>query len=76
MSRRHETSSPGPRFRAQVRHYHRSGAKPESSWDEWTEGKTTSGKRRRPWGLILLLILGVALLVAILTGLVIEMGPG
>jgi hypothetical protein len=62
-----------PRFQGPLRHYHRTGTKPEKSWDEWIDGsppKTGSpGRRWRTTGVIL----ATLALAAIIAGLIIEL---
>ncbi len=37
-------SDSGPKFRAQIRHYHRSTpTSSEDSWDKWVDGGTSGG---------------------------------
>ena len=61
------------RFSGGVRHYHRTGARAQRSWDEWVDG---AGKKRGGF-LRLLKILGgiIAILAlgAIIAGLIIEL---
>ena len=71
---RSEPPSTSSRFQAQVRHYHRSGSKPESSWEQWIDGTDTRSKQSRRWGRIALAVLGVLVLGGIIAGLVIELG--
>ena len=50
----------GPRFQAQVRHYHRSSPSKRSSWNEWVDGH--NGKPGVDWPKSLirgLIVLGV-----------------
>ncbi len=58
------------RFSGQLRHYHRSGAKPQRTWDEWVDGDElksgNTSKRLKIAGiLVAVLVLG-----AIIAGLV------
>jgi hypothetical protein len=54
-----------PRFQGPLRHYHRSGAKPHKSWDEWVEGKPAdlhlpkSKKKVIVWGVALIALGGL-----------------
>lgn len=61
------------RFRGPLRHYHRTGTKPEKSWDEWIDGtppKTGSSGRRWKFAGVIVAILALA---AIVAGLIIEL---
>jgi hypothetical protein len=60
------------RFRGGLKHYHRTGSQPQSSWDEWVEGEAKA-RPRRNWLMILGIVAGIAAVVAIGVGLVIEM---
>jgi hypothetical protein len=61
------------RFSGSLRHYHRSGAQTQRSWDDWVEG--SAGKRQEPkkLGKLLGIILGTVALLGIITGLIIEL---
>jgi hypothetical protein len=77
MSRQHPNrrDTSDSRFRAQVRHYHRSGAKPDSSWDEWVDGRVPGRRPKRKWGVIIVWTLAVVVLVLLVAGLVVELPP-
>lgn len=70
-----DSNPSGSRFRAQIRHYHRSGAKPESSWDEWVEGRAPAGRAKRRWWKVAAVVLAVVALAAIAVGLAVELAP-
>jgi glucose uptake protein GlcU len=61
------------RFSGSVRHYHRSGAKPQRSWDEWVDGDLARTGRARNWPKAIGIILGVLALVGIIVGLMVEL---
>jgi hypothetical protein len=61
------------RFSGGVRHYHRTGAPVQRSWDEWVDG---GGKKRGGWlrfFKILGIILAILALGGIIVGLIIEL---
>ncbi|TAG08517.1 MAG: hypothetical protein EAZ42_10415 [Verrucomicrobia bacterium] len=62
-------------FTGAARHYHRAGSKPNSSWDQWVDGKLPTDRKisRRLWKGILA-FLGIAALIAIGIGLYVELG--
>jgi len=37
-------SESGPRFQAQIRHYHRTSAPKDGSWDRWVDGEESRVK--------------------------------
>ena len=61
------------RFSGQLRHYHRSSAKPQKSWDEWIDGKPADSGSRGIWMKITGIIVGSLTLAAIAIGLFIEL---
>jgi hypothetical protein len=61
------------RFSGSVRHYHRGGAKPQRSWDEWVDGDLARSGRARNWPKVIGIILGVLALVGIIVGLMVEL---
>lgn len=67
-SRIDETS----RFRGGLKHYHRSGSQPQSSWEQWVDGKAGASPQRG-WGKALGLVLGILALIGIGVALYIEM---
>ena len=77
MSRQHPNrrDTSDSRFRAQVRHYHRSGAKPDSIWDEWVDGRFPGSRPKRKLGVIIVWSLTLVVLVLIAAGLVVELAP-
>lgn len=60
------------RFRGGIRHYHRKGAQPQSSWEQWVEGEAKI-RPKQPWGLIILGVLGLLALAGIAVALFIEL---
>ncbi len=61
------------KFSGNLRHYHRSGAKTQRSWDDWVEG-TSAKTKSRNWLKITGIIVGLLALTGIIAGLVIELG--
>jgi hypothetical protein len=61
------------RFSGSLRHYHRSGAQTQRSWDDWVEGSAGKTRGSRNMGKILGVILGAIALLGIVTGLIIEL---
>lgn len=58
------SSDSGPRFQAQIRHYHRSSAPKEGSWNDWVDGGNASPNRN--WiGLLTKGLIVVAILAAL-----------
>ncbi len=62
------------KFSGNLRHYHRSGAKAQRSWDDWVEGTSARPKGSRNWMKITGIVVGVLALTGIIAGLVIELG--
>lgn len=58
-------------FSGSLRHYHRSGAQRQGTWDEWVGGPSSKVRRSRNWLEIIGIIAGVLALAGIITGLVI-----
>lgn len=68
---------PANRFRAPLRHYHRTNAEDPWDWQEWVDGQAKPRKwgwpRVRKWLMILGSVLGAAILIALIVGLIIEL---
>ncbi len=62
------------KFSGNLRHYHRSGAKTQRSWEEWVEGTSGKPKSSKNWLKIAGIAVGVVALTGIIAGLVIELG--
>lgn len=62
------------KFSGSLRHYHRSGAKTQRSWDDWVEGTSGKAKSTKNWLKISGIVVGVLALTGIIAGLVIELG--
>jgi len=60
------------RFSGHIRHYHRSGAKPRKSWDEWIDGKSADSNARWDGLKISGSIVALLVLAAIAIGLLIK----
>ncbi|BCU76251.1 hypothetical protein [Luteolibacter sp. LG18] len=65
--KRSDSPNEGVRFRAQVRHYHRSNARQEVSWNEWV-GHDGNGKVGKLWAKIVILGAVMVAVVAIILG--------
>ena len=61
------------RFSGQLRHYHRSGAKPQRTWDEWVDGEGTKPGSLRKWLKIAGIVVALLALVAVIAGLVVAL---
>lgn len=61
------------RFSGSLRHYHRSGAQTQRSWDDWVEGSAGKPPGSRKLGKLLAIVLGTAALLGIVAGLIIEL---
>jgi hypothetical protein len=59
------------KFSGNLRHYHRSTAPTQRSWEEWVEGSSSTVRPSRNWLKIIGIIVGVLALAGIITGLVI-----
>jgi hypothetical protein len=66
------TKNEETRFRGAVRHYHRSGARPNRTWDEWIDGEEKSRKNRK-WLKISVVTIALLGLAGIIAALFIEM---
>ena len=62
------------RFTGHIRHYHRSGAKTQKSWDEWVEGRPPGTPSSRNWFKTTGILIAVLALIGIIVGLAIELG--
>ena len=61
------------KFSGNLRHYHRSGANSQRSWEDWVEGTAARPKGSKNWLKITGIIVGVLVLSSIVAGLVIEL---
>jgi hypothetical protein len=73
MKPRNSSDEPS-RFSGQIRHYHRGGARPQKSWDEWVNGKPTIHSPSKNWLKIVGVLAGTLALAGIITGLIVELG--
>ena len=62
------------RFQGGVRHYHRHGTQSSSSWDEWVDGKPRGKQSGRKVAKVIGVILAIGGLLAVVVGLVVELG--
>jgi len=78
MKPRNSSDEP-TRFSGHIRHYHRGGARPQKTWDEWVDGKSAKSAKSaksgasRNWIKIVGVIVGTLALAGIITGLIIEL---
>ncbi|RYD23435.1 MAG: hypothetical protein EOP88_04140 [Verrucomicrobiaceae bacterium] len=61
------------RFSGPLRHYHRSGAQTQRSWDDWVEGSGGKRKGSRSFGKTLAVIVAALALLGIIAGLIVEL---
>ncbi len=61
------------KFSGSLRHYHRSGAQTQRSWEDWVEGTTAKVGASRNWPKILGIVIGGVALTGVIAGLVIEL---
>ena len=61
------------KFSGNLRHYHRTGAQTQKSWDDWVDGTTTSNRKSHNWLKVVGIILAALALSGIITGLLIEL---
>jgi hypothetical protein len=61
------------RFRSSLRHYHRTHAQAQRSWDDWVDGSSTKSRVSKNWLKILGIGVAVVGLLAIFAGLFIEL---
>lgn len=61
------------RFSGHLRHYHRSGARPQRTWEEWIDGADAKKPNAGKWIKILIVVLSVGALAAIVGGLVVTL---
>ncbi len=62
------------KFSGSLRHYHRTAAQTQRSWDDWVEGTTAKARSSRSWLKIVGIVGGALILSAIIVGLIIELG--
>jgi hypothetical protein len=72
--KRNLPSEEHPKFQGNMRHYHHSTPRARSTWDAWIEGDSAKVRSSRNWLKILGVLIGVLVLAAIITGLIIELG--
>jgi len=61
------------KFSGNLRHYHRTGAQTQRTWDDWVEGTTAKTRKSRNWLKIGGILVAVLALSGIITGLIIEL---
>ncbi len=60
------------RFAGRLRHYHRSNTQPNRSWDDWVDGRPARVSRI-PWLRGIMIAVALIALLAVMTGLFIEL---
>jgi len=65
-------SEPGPRFQAQIRHYHRSNSRKDGSWETWVDGEQSGARFDKLKALkrILIVVTVLALLGGLIAGFI------
>jgi hypothetical protein len=61
------------RFSGNLRHYHRAGAAPQRSWEEWVDGKGAKSGNSSLWLKVGLIVFALLALAGIMVGLIIEL---
>jgi len=61
------------RFTGQLRHYHRSGARQQRTWEEWVEGDGAKPGKLRKWLKIAGIVVALLALGGVIAGLVIAL---
>lgn len=61
------------KFSGNLRHYHRTGAQSQRSWEDWVEGTTAKTRKSRNWLKIIGIVAGTLALSTIIAGLIIEL---
>ena len=67
--KRNLTSEGHSKFSGNLRHYHRSGAQAQRTWEEWVEGPSSKSLSSRNWFKIIGIIVGVLALLGIIVGM-------
>jgi hypothetical protein len=62
------------RFSGSLRHYHRSAAQTQRSWDEWVDGPGAKPRGNKSWLKTTAIIVAGLVLLGIAVGLAIELG--
>jgi hypothetical protein len=70
--KRPASSESGPRFQAQIRHYHRTSPPKAGSWDAWVDGTESASTAGRVLIVkkVLIALVVVSLLVALVLGFI------
>lgn len=61
------------RFSGNLRHYHRSGAPSQRSWDDWVEGDQAKTRSSKNWLKIIAVMVALLGLGGIIIGLLVEL---
>lgn len=56
-----------PRFRANIRHYHRTGSPQETGWQQWVDGSSSPYAPKKSKRLRMLVVVGVLVLLGVVT---------
>lgn len=71
--KRNQELDEGSRFSGHLRHYHRSGAPPQRTWEEWVDGASAKKRNTGKWIKISAVVLSLLALGAIIAGLVVTL---
>jgi hypothetical protein len=71
--RRHFPPDSPSKFAGNNRHYHRSGAGTQRTWDDWVEGRQVVKRNAGKWWKAAAVVVALLALAAIAAGLVIEL---
>lgn len=61
------------KFSGNLRHYHRTGAQTQKSWDDWVDGAAVTTRKSRNWLKIAGIVIAALALSGIVAGLIIEL---
>ena len=61
------------KFSGNLRHYHRTGAQEQKSWDDWVDGSRVKNRKPRNWLKVIGITVAALALSGIITGLIVEL---
>ncbi len=61
------------KFSGNLRHYHRTGAQTQKSWDDWVDGSGVKNRTSRNWLKVIGIVLASLALSGIIIGLIVEL---
>ena len=61
------------KFSGNLRHYHRTGAQTQKSWDDWVDGSGVKNHKSKNWLKVIGIIVAALALSGIITGLIVEL---